>query len=44
MILKPIIPIKRASEELINFLIETRVLVVTETGIRVNENPLANDR
>lgn len=44
MLIKQIIPIKRASEELISSLIEMGVLVVTETGLHVNENPLANDR
>lgn len=34
---KPIIPIERASEELIKVLIDCGVLVVTENGIRTAE-------
>ncbi len=33
----PIIPIERASEQLINALIAAGVLEVTEDGLRVNE-------
>ena len=34
---QPIIPIPRADEKLINTLVESGILVVTEEGIKVNE-------
>ena len=37
---QPIIPIPRADEKLINALVESGILVVTEEGIKVNEKAL----
>ena len=37
---QPIIPIPRADEKLINTLVESGILVVTEDGIKVNEKAL----
>ena len=38
MLLKPIIPIERASEETITMLIDMGVLLVGEDGLHANEN------
>ena len=37
---QPIIPIPRADEKLINALVESGILVVTDEGIKVNEKAL----